>query len=105
MSQHRKHPSHAARQAAYRTRCQQARQEQLQARGLPALPAIPTLPGTARWKAALTLAHSLVEEICTQMQTYFDERTEVWQDSERAEDFTTRLEALQEVRDQMEGLL
>src|SRR5690242_7691487 len=105
MPQPRKHASPSARQAAYRARCQQAHQEQLQQRGLPTLPAIPTLPGTARWKAALTQAHALLEAICTEMSTYADERSEVWQQSLRAEEFTLRLEALEEVRDQIEALL
>lgn len=105
MPQPRIHASPAARQAAYRARCQQAHREQMQARGLPTLPAIPTLPGTARWRAALAQAHHLLEAVCTEMQTYADARSEAWQQSERAEEFTLRLEALEDVRQAMEALL
>lgn len=105
MPQPRKHASPAARQAAYRARCQQAHQEQLQARGLPTLPAIPTLPGTARWQAALAQAHHLLEAICTEMQTYADERSDAWQQSERAQEFTERLDALEAIHEAIEALL
>ena len=45
MAQERKHANPAQRQAAYRKRCEAARQQQLSTRGLPPLPAIATLPG------------------------------------------------------------
>jgi hypothetical protein len=105
MPQPAKYQNNAARQAAYRARCQEAQKQQAKQRGLPSLPSLPTLPGTARWRAALSLAHSLVEEICTQMQDYSDERSEAWQESERAQEMLTRLETLEEVRDQMQTLL
>jgi hypothetical protein len=105
MPQPAKYPSNAARQAAYRARCQDAQKQQAKQRGLPPLPSLPAVPGTARWRASLSLAHSLVEEICTQMQTYAEERSEAWQESERAQEMLTRLEALEEVRDQMQTLL
>jgi hypothetical protein len=105
MPQPAKYPNNAARQAAYRARCQEAQKEQARQQGLPPLPVLPTLPGTVRWRASLTLAFSLVDEICQQMQTYCDERSEAWQESERAQELFTRLEALEEVRDQMQTLL
>lgn len=105
MPQPAKYPNQAARQAAYRARCQQALREQAQQRGLPPLPVLPTLPGTVRWKAALVLAHHLVEEVSEQMQSYVDARSETWQESERAQDFTTRHEAVEEVREALAELL
>jgi hypothetical protein len=63
------------------------------------------MPGTRRWKAALTLAHRLVEEVCEQMQDYSDQRSEAWQESERAQEFVARLEAIQELREQIDLLL
>src|SRR5689334_3408779 len=94
MPRSRTYASAAARQAAYRARSQQARQDALRAKGLPPLPAIATLPGWARWNASLTAAHALLEQVSQEMQTYFDERTDTWQESERGEQFTQRQEAV-----------
>lgn len=105
MPQPGKYPNNAARQAAYRQRCRQAAKEQARKRGLPPLPALPPLPGSARWRAALALAQRLLEEVCSQMQTYFEQRSETWQESERGQDFIQRLQELEEVCEQMETLL
>lgn len=105
MPQPAKYPNQAARQAAYRARCQQAAREAAKQRGLPPLPALPAMPGTARWNAALTLAQRLVEEVGEQMQDYFDERSEAWQDSDRAQDFTARLQAVEDAREALDLLL
>jgi hypothetical protein len=112
MPQPAKYPNAAARQAAYRARREQAVRAQAKERGLPPLPPLPTLPGTARWNAALTLAYRLVEEVGEQMQTGvpkslwgFDDRSQTWQESERAQDFITRLEAVEEAREALDALL
>jgi hypothetical protein len=63
------------------------------------------MPGTARWNAALTLALRLVEEVSEQMQDYFDERSQTWQDSDRAQDFTTRLDNVEAAREALDLLL
>jgi hypothetical protein len=105
MPQPAKYPNQAARQAAYRARRQQADKDQAKQRGLPPLPPLPTMPGTARWTAALTLAQRLVEEVSEQMQTYFDQRSEAWQDSDRAQDFIARLEAVEQAREALDQLL
>ena len=105
MPQPAKYPNQAARQAAYRARRQQADKDQAKQRGLPPLPPLPTMPGTARWTAALTLAQRLVEEVSEQMQTYFDQRSEAWQDSDRAQDFIARLETVEEAREALDQLL
>lgn len=105
MPQPAKYPDPAARQAAYRARREQAAREAAKQRGLPPLPALPSMPGTARWNAALTLAHRLVEEVGQQMQTYFDERSLAWQEGDRAQDFTARLEAIEEAREALDLLL
>jgi hypothetical protein len=68
------------------------------------LPAVPSIPGHRRWKAILKQAAILVERAAAEMETYFDQRSEQWQDSQQAEAFTeimdstrSALEALQEV--------
>lgn len=105
MPQPAKYPNHAARQAAYRARQGQAAREAAKLRGLPPLPALPAMPGTARWNAALTLALRLVEEVGEQMQSYFDDRSPTWQDSDRAQDFTTRQQAIEEIREALDLLV
>ena len=94
MPQPRKHPDHAARQAAYRARCARAREEELRQRGLPSLPVIATLPGTPRWNAALQSVRCLLEQVSQEMQAYYQDRSEAWQQSERGESFAEKQEAI-----------
>jgi hypothetical protein len=96
------HASHAARQAAYRKRQEVARAAELRAKGLPALPAIPTMPGDARWNRAVEHARQLLNDTLEEMQSYSDDRTEAWQEGERAEALRQRLDALQESLDALE---
>ncbi len=105
MPRPRTYSSSAARQAAYRARCQQARQASLLEKGLPPLPSIATLPGWARWKASLTAAHALVDQVHQEMATYFEERSESWQESERGEQFMERQEAIGSLADELASLL
>ena len=86
MPQQRKYNTNAARQEAYRARREQAGQSGLAAKGLPPLPAIATIPGWTRWNASFTAAHALIANSLSQMQGYFDERSESWQESERGEE-------------------
>ena len=104
MSQPRKYVSSAARQAAYRTRCQQAQVRQLQQKGLPALPAISTIPGWGRWRAAVHSAQTLLRQVCDEMADYYDARSEDWQEGERGEEFTQRQEALEDLVNQLDTL-
>jgi len=97
MPQPKMHPSHAARQAAYRRRQEQARAQQLRTSGLPPLPTIATMPGTPRWKAALAHAHCLLAGVAAEMQAYFDDRSEQWQEGERAEEHQQRIEAVEDI--------
>jgi hypothetical protein len=99
MPQPRYHATAAARQAAYRKRCEKVRKGELVAKGLPALPAISTMPGWSRWNASLAAARELVERTVEEMQQYFDERSEAWQDSERAEEHQEKLDSAQTLLD------
>ena len=93
----RKAEQNARRQAAWRKRQAQERRENLAAKGLPAGPAISSFPGTTRWKAQHLLALNTLQDMAAQMQDYFDDRTQRWQESERGEAMTARLEMLDEV--------
>ena len=105
MPQERKHASSAVRQAAYRARREQARQVELAAKGLPALPRIPTLPGWPRWNASFTAAHALIADSLVEMQDYFDDRSESWQESERGEAHQEKIESVEAVVDALSTLL
>ena len=105
MPQDTQHPSHAARQAAYRKRQEASRIRQLQERGLPPLPIISPIPGTHRWRQAVAAAVALLTTVETEMDAYYNARSERWQDSDRGEDFSERLAAIQEARESVTGLL
>jgi hypothetical protein len=105
MPQPRKYASSAARQAAYRKRDRLSQQEHLQRQGLPPMPRIASMPGTPRWNAALTSAHQLVACVCEEMQDYYGDRSEAWQESERGEAFEERRGEIEEMLSQMEPLL
>ena len=104
MPQPKIHPSRAARQAAHRTRQAQARIEQL-SKGLPPLPAIATLPGNARWNAAIRAAHALIACTLTEMQGYFDDRSETWQESKRGEEHQDRIAYIDAAHDAIVELM
>jgi hypothetical protein len=104
MPQRKMHASHAHRQAAYRRRCEEARRQLLQEKGLPALPAIATMPGTPRWRQAIANAVNLLTMVGDEMEAYFDDRLEEWQESERGDTFRDRIDALCEARDMVADL-
>ncbi len=93
----RQHADNAAKQRAYRQRQAEARAAELQQKGLPTTPPIPTMPGTARWTTALAHANDLLVSTLAEMQAYYDERSEAWQESEKGEEFQQRLEALESI--------
>ena len=105
MPQPKLYASHAQRQSAYRLRCREATEKQLRDKGLPALPAVSTIPGATRWRQAITNATELLSMVANEMESYFDDRSEVWQESERADTFRERLDAICEVREMVADLL
>jgi hypothetical protein len=62
---------------------------------LPTLPAISTIPGWPRWNASIEAARELIERTVEEMQEYFDDRSEEWQESERAEEHQERIDSVQ----------
>ena len=99
MSQPKKYGSAAARQAAYRQRCEQARHVTLAGKGLPALPVIATMPGWPRWNASFASAQTLIAGTLSEMQAYFDARSESWQDGDRGEEHQEKIAAVDAVLD------
>ena len=104
MAQPRKHGTPAQRQAAYRARTEIARSAQLVERGLPALPSIPTMPGTPRWNAALRYITAMLTTVQTEMQEYFEDRSETWQEGERGEQHLERIASVEAVLDALSDL-
>jgi hypothetical protein len=104
MPRPRIHASAAARQAAFRVRRESARQAILASKGLPALPAIPSLPGWPRWNASFVSAQELMTETLSQMQDYFDARSESWQEGERGEDHQEKITLVEAVLDALSEL-
>jgi hypothetical protein len=100
----KKYESVAKKQKAYREREREARLQELEKKGLPATPAIPTMPGTARWRALENQSLAALSSVVEEMRTYFEERSESWQESERGEEFSARLDAIEEVCSSLEEL-
>jgi hypothetical protein len=99
----RRYANHAERQAAYRQRQAGARSQPF-GPGLPTPAAIPTRPGPARWAALTRQAARWLQLVQEEMEAYYDQRSEAWQESERGELFRERLEAVQEAQAAAEEL-
>jgi hypothetical protein len=97
MPQHRRYQDNAAKQRAYRARQALARRAEQQAKGLPPAPPVPTLPSRARWQALLTQARVALENARDEMQVYYDERSEAWQQGERAATLAEQIDQLEVV--------
>jgi hypothetical protein len=104
MPQPREYATGAARQAAYRKRCAGELKRVLAFKALPQLPAISTMPGWPRWTASLSAVRELVERTVEEMQEYFDERSEEWQEGEKAPEFQERIDEVQAILDAMSEL-
>ena len=104
MPQPRQYENRAAQQAAYRKRQTAAHSQLLAQKGLPPMPKVPSIPGTARWNAMITQAEQLLSTIADEMQEYYDDRSEVWQEGERALDFVARIEQIVETVDLLQSV-
>jgi len=104
MPQPRIHPSDAARQRAYRARREEARLAELAAKGLPSLPVISSMPGWARWNASFKAAHELIADTLGEMQDYYDDRSESWQEGDRGEEHQEKIESVEAVVDALGDL-
>jgi hypothetical protein len=55
--------------------------------------------GWARWNKAMRQITEILEQTMSEMQTYYNQRSERWLDSEAAESFQERVEELQQFID------
>ena len=97
MPQPGKHRSNAERQSAYRQRCRHAQTALLATKGLPPLPKVASIPGWNRWNHVLAQAEQALSTVYDEMQAYYEERTDDWKDSERAETFVERMEVMEDL--------
>jgi len=100
----RRYRTAAERQAAWRARQAEARNRERAERGLPPAPSVPTMPSTARWNALLAMAKAALEAARNEMQEYYDDRSETWQAGERGEAMQERIDALDTILADLEGL-
>jgi hypothetical protein len=100
----RKYTDDAARQKAYRERQAKARRAEQQAKGLPPAPPIPTIPSRQRWDALLDQARLALEIVRDEMQAYHDDRSDAWQQSERAESMQDCITTLDRILDDVGSL-
>ena len=73
-----------------------ARRSEQEAKGLPPAPPVPTLPSRARWQALLTQARLALETTRDEMQSYYDARSETWQEGDRAAALLGQIENLEQ---------
>ncbi len=81
----KRYASSAARQKAYRHR-QKSTQK---------LAPIPVNTGPARWRALRKNALFMLEALAAEMRDYIDDRSEAWQESDRAQEFEERIELVE----------
>ena len=99
----RRYESHAQRQAAYRQRVAEARTALPQPGSPPPRLPLSSAPGWHRWKALAQHALQSLQVVQEEMEAYYDLRSESWQASERGEDFTDRLAAVEEAVTALDG--
>ena len=104
MTSPRKHASPANRQSAYRQRQKLAIAQLRRAKGLPPSASLGTMPSTARWNALIQTAADLLKTVESEMETYRDERSETWQESEKGEEFQDRLDRVAEALTYVEAV-
>lgn len=86
----RKYASNAERQSAYRDRQRRTVKDSIE-HGL-----APT-PRYHRWEMMISRSLALLESMRSEMETYYEERSERWQSGEPGERFIERMEAVEEI--------
>jgi hypothetical protein len=89
----RKYADPASRQRAYRLRLKDAVSL---GPGIPLPAAILAMPSHPRWKKMQDKAKALLAEVASEMESYRDDRSDQWHESEKAIAFEEHLERVQE---------
>lgn len=98
----RQYTSNAERQRAYRERLE-ARKRAILEGQLPKAPALSNIPPVKRWNGMRERASGLLTELREEMQTYVDDRSEEWQESERASAFQEKIDLLDSILGDLEN--
>jgi len=110
MPQIRRYTNGAERQRAYRQRhkppaiAPETGNPQ-PVRLIPEAPSIRNIPAHARWIALVNHSDSALRTAHAEMESYYDNRSEFWQEDQRGEDFKEKVEALEELLESMEQLV
>jgi hypothetical protein len=94
----KQYESRADRQRAYRQRLAAS------SAAPTAAPKIPARAGKRRWAALIDASRAMLESARDEMQEYYDDRSEAWQEGERAEELQAAIDALESVIAELEGL-
>jgi hypothetical protein len=94
----------AERQRRWQERRKVARLAELAAKGLPPAPLIPTMPSRERWKALQEQARAALQTMQEEMQSYYNDRSEKWQESEKGGEFQERLDQVDAARASVEEI-
>jgi len=62
------------------------------------------MPSPARWKALIQHAQEALRTVKGEMEDYQGERSEIWQDSDKAEEFQDRLDQVEEALSLVEAI-
>jgi hypothetical protein len=100
----RQHADNAAKQRVYRQRQAEARKAEREQKGLPTAAPIPTMPSASRWTTALAHAYELLQRTQDEMQNYYDERSETWQESDKGEEFQRQLDTLESIISELDDM-
>ena len=95
----------ASRQRAYRVRQSQARALERVSKGLPCAPSLATVAGERRWQGLLCHAQACLSTTHSEMQGYYESRSDAWQASSRGEALLDRMEAVESLLSDLESLL
>lgn len=105
MPQQSKYMTNAERQRAYRERQKAAITAELQKKGLPGAATLPTMPSRKRWAALIDQARVLLETAQAEMQDYHDERSDEWQESDKASELLDWIERVEQAQGSVDEAL
>ncbi|MGO8669839.1 MAG: hypothetical protein ACLQVD_00485 [Capsulimonadaceae bacterium] len=102
MPQPKRYGSNAQRQSAYRLR---KRKQSPLPGAFVARPTISSMPASARWRQMTAQALALLQTIEQEMQQYYDQRSERWQEGDKGAEFQERLDAVTQACEAVDELL
>lgn len=103
MPRTRRYQDTAEKQRAYRERRKIA-QSLTQSTGISCPPSRSNALSTTRWRALSKQAEDLLQQMKQQMETYFDQRSEAWQEAEKGEEFQKKIDRVQEAIQAIEDI-